>query len=45
MTASQALEWYDKAIDNAIDYLCLDRDEADEAWNALNSLIEKEVTP
>ena len=35
MTPEEALNWYDNAIDNAIDALGLTRDEQQEAWNVL----------
>ena len=36
----KAFEWYDKAVDNSIDYLNLEREEQQDAWNALDKLFE-----
>jgi hypothetical protein len=38
--AQKAFEWYDKAVDNSIDYLNLERKEQQDAWNALDKLFE-----
>ena len=38
--AQKAFEWYDKAVDNSIDYLNLEREEQQDAWNALDKLFE-----
>lgn len=38
--AQKAFEWYDKAVDNSVDYLNLEREEQQYAWNALDKLFE-----
>ena len=47
MKPIEALDWYDKAVDNSVDYLCLDRDEMQDAYNTLFRAASKqeEVKP
>lgn len=39
-TDRDALNWYDEALDNSIDFLGLDRDDQQAAWNILDRLID-----
>lgn len=41
MDIHEAFAWYDRAIDNAIDYLNLDREEQDKAWNVIDKFIDE----
>lgn len=43
MDIHEAFAWYDRAIDNAIDYLNLDREEQDKAWNVIDKFIDEAI--